>query len=149
MRKHPALTLIEVLVTLGILAIVSVPTILSIGNIRAKHTLSANADILSNALKQARIYARENKDGAEWGVRYLNSSSFALVAKDETGTRTIAQYGLEAPSTFDSTNFNIWFVQGTGNLKDGVSQSIIVKSVASQTYFRKVDVSVNGVIEVK
>lgn len=147
MKKLPALTLIELIVTIGIISIVSIPTFIAIGNFRARHTLNASSEVFVNTLKQARIYARESKDGAEWGVRRLDQNSYALISKNLTGVKTVSEYENQDPVIFETPSFEIWFVQGSGTLKNGVPISVVMKANSANAYVKQVNVNGVGLIE--
>lgn len=117
MRLKPALTIIEILAAIAILASLTTTVFISITGMRQKRALSVSAEMFAGMVRQAHIYAREQRDEREWGVKFVNAKAYSLVWADSGGEGVSTVSDLVAPATFDGIGFEIWFAQGTGSTK--------------------------------
>jgi type II secretory pathway pseudopilin PulG len=138
MSKKPAFTVIEILVVLTLVAALAVPSFLAIGKFRNQQAMDSAVAKLESAFKQARIYARESKDGVGWGVVLKDSSTFVLVSGIPTDFEAQSEFVLSDPVRFETGSFAVWFDQGSGNtafeqeiglrLPNGESKTVTVSS---------------------
>lgn len=145
MKRKPAFTLVELLVSLALVAIIAVPSLLAVRQIRLKQALAASTETLVAVLKRAHIFARESKENKSWGVKYKDNYSYTLVSGNLNAWIPEAEIGLESPVFFESGPFVIWFDQGTGGTPENAD--LVIKT---PTDIRaKISVSQNGIIEAK
>ncbi len=114
MKNRTALTIVEMILVLALLAIFLVPTVLGITAYRQKQALNASADILSSILTRTHIYSREAKDQKIWGVRQKDAVSYEMVSRDARGTDVEAEFSLASPTRFGQPGFDVWFFVDTG-----------------------------------
>ena len=143
MRFKPAFTIIELLVVVALVAAIAVPSSMAIGSFRNRQAMATSVEELTGALRRAHIYAREAKDGQAWGVTFKDASSFVLVSGIPTDYSPRGEYALTAPSTFVNGGFEVWFGQGTGNVREEVSIEISQPSGLKA----EVDVNKTGLVE--
>lgn len=145
MQKRSALTLIELLVVVSLVAMLSGVGFWSIGNIKAKQSLSISTENMITVVKRARIYARESKDNSAWGVRKVDNSFYALVSGNPEAALIKEQYRVFDPVTINTVDFDIWFDQGTGNT---VSEEEIQLGLPDGAV-SQIEISRSGVIGVR
>ena len=117
----------------------------SISNIRAKQSLAISTENFMTVVKRARIYARESKDSAAWGVRRIDNSFYALVYGDPVDADIKEQYRVFDPVKIETTDFDIWFDQGTGNTESEQSVELSLPGGSGS----QVIVSKTGVVSVR
>ncbi len=140
-----ALTLVELLLVIGLIALVSVPSFLAFSAFRQKQALAASTEMLTMVMTRARIYSRESKGGRTWGVRQIDSSSYRLLSS-KNGVETVeAEYGLDRGVRFDTGTFTIWFDQVTGETANEVKVYLYSNAVDRT----EIKVSKGGLIEHK
>lgn len=144
MKKYPALTLVELLVVLAILAVVGVPSLLAVGRFRSQQALASSSEELAGALRRAHIFSRESKDDRSWGVAYKDKGTFVLLSGTPGDFVPEGEYALAAPAEFAGGDFAVWFDQGTGNTVGGVTVRLTTGSGQAE-----VVVTESGVVEVK
>lgn len=125
MKLKPALTMIETVLVIGLIAVLSVPFIVSIPNIKSKLALKSSGENMANVLRAARVYAREERDEKSWGVRYVNSDSYALISGESAESKQDALYILDPPVKFKKSFHDIWFAQGSGEPKNKSTIEIV------------------------
>lgn len=148
MRKLAAFTLLEIIVTLGIIGVITGPLMLGFANIRANHALNADTENLSGVFKQAHIYAREQKDSAAWGVMSTGVNSYRLLARDMSGTQPKGEFTLNSAVNFFTPSFEVWFNQGTGDVKNDLEHLIVLETNSIVDNSQTIRISPKGVIEV-
>ena len=142
MRKIPALTLVEVLLLLSVLAVLVSGGMSVLVGVRLNQAMVASAEKFATVIRQAHIFAREEKDDRAWGVRYEGVNSYSLIAFVET-VEVRAGYKLGSPSVFEDNFGLIIFAQGTGALTD--KREIKIRSSNGRAV--RVNILETGVVE--
>lgn len=137
MKTHPALTLIELLIVIGLIALISGMAVISFGNIRNKQALIASAEELKSIASRAHIYARESKDEKSWGLKSDSNNSYSLLSGKPGDSDTVRTYLLEVPTEIKNGHFEIWFDIGTGEASN--DKNIILESPDG----RKIEIEIN------
>jgi Tfp pilus assembly protein FimT len=127
-KNLPALTLIELMLVIGILAVVAVPSFIAVNTFRQKQALTSAAESLQGVVTRARIYARESKGGKTWGVKYIDDSSYKLVTMASGVEETQAEYQLDSAVKFTSGSFAVWFGQVTGEASVATNIDLATRS---------------------
>lgn len=143
MRRRRGFTLLEVLVVIGLIAVVSMPFFSSYLTTLRKARLDTSVGMILDTLRTARNFARASKNDASWGVRSNGNTSYEIVF--DTGA-AISSYGQEKLSdslTFQS-QFEIWFVKGAATNKSNATNTITVLSGSAQ---KQIQVLASGVID--
>jgi Tfp pilus assembly protein FimT len=143
MRRIAALTLFEILIVLAVMAAISFPLYLSYVHSQANQSLRSSAEQLADTMRRAHVFSREARDSKEWGVKNIDSKTYALVAGSSGTIRQESQIALEPLVTFPS-DFAVWFDIGSGDAKEAYSVTL------QNTYGLKTSIIVNktGVVEV-
>jgi len=144
MRKIPALTLVEILLVVALLSIIVTGAMSSLVRARLNQALMASAEKFAIVVRQAHIFAREERDDRAWGVKYEGVDGYSLIV-DGGNLDVRSSYKLEKPSVFGSDFGEIVFAQGTGELTDG--REIVVRSTDGREV--KINILKTGVVEVK
>jgi len=114
MHRQSALTLFELLIVIALIGIISLPLYFSYTRSQANQSLRSSSEQLQHSLETAHIAAREAKDKRAWGVKNVDSKSFALISGNTTTYKTEKITSLESLVDFPN-NFEVWFEIGTGN----------------------------------
>lgn len=114
MKVHSALTLIELMLVIGLIALLSGGFFMAITTIRNRQALATSVEVFSNAVEQARINSQDEKNGRTWGVKTLDASSFAIFSKSAAGEKRETNFALDDPVRFQTLNAVIWFNPVTG-----------------------------------
>lgn len=145
MRNHPAFTLIELILTIGLTALVSSFGFTSFIGIRNRQSLAASADEIKSVTDRAHIYAREGKEEKSWGIKKKDDDEYYLINGKKSSYAIIREYRLQQPTVFKEGNFEIWFDIGTG--ETNAEKSIILKSPKGDN--AEIHVSKSGLTEIK
>ncbi|MEK9200841.1 MAG: hypothetical protein AAB909_02590 [Patescibacteria group bacterium] len=116
MFRRPALTIIEMILVIALLAILLVPSVMGIGAYRQKQALNASAEILTTVLSRAHIYSREAKEQKQWGVRFKDNRSYEMISGAPGAAVPYFEFELTSPSQFTQGPFEIWFLVDTGEV---------------------------------
>lgn len=147
MKKLPALSLIELLLVIALVAILVGTGALGIISIRNKQALNISSQKFENNLKQAHIFARDDRDQQEWGIKWdtLNKDKYYVVSRSG-GTETVREtIKLERPTkldTFSGGSGDVWFDRGTGNTVNMASWVLATGSSGKM----RITVNVSGVV---
>ena len=144
MRRLPALTLIEIMVVLGIVAILAGVAWSGVQGLRMNQAMQTSAEEVKGAVTLAHIYAREARDERSWGVVRMADDSLTLVSSEGDEVTVVTNYQLQTPAKFGESWDAIWFGQGTGNTT--VNREIQIVVPGGRT--RIVRVSRTGVVEI-
>lgn len=114
MKRTAALTLIELLTTMAVMAIIALPLYISYTRTQANQTLRSSGEQLADTMRRAHVFARETKDEKPWGVKRVSPTSYSLVAGNDTNFKTDKVTTLEPLVSFPN-DFTFWFEAGTGD----------------------------------
>jgi len=142
MKIRPALTLVELVLTISIIAILAAGVMPAYATARQRYALKLSGDKLVSELVRAHIYSREEKDEKSWGIRIIDENNYALVNRGSTGENVIFSYILQDRVIFTTPALEIWFDQGTGNTARNENIGLI--SASGNT--RIINVTQNGVV---
>lgn len=142
--RRPALTMIELLVVVGILAVAATPGLLAMRQLRLNQALSSSVEELAGVLRQAHIYAREGREEMGWGVRRVNDRDYELVSGGPGSSQAEVRYNLKPPAVFAGGNWEVWFDQGTGGTGEEENIEVEVGSGMAE-----VNVKMSGLVEVR
>ncbi len=142
---RPALTLVEMVLTLGLLAVLLVPAIMSVAAYRQNQALVSSADIFSSVLTRAHIYSREVKGNRQWGVRFGDRESYELISGKPGSVTVESDFGLTFPTKFLDGYFEVWFLPDTGE----VDSEKVIRLISPRGKKIIVNVNKSGLIEVK
>lgn len=145
MLKRPALTIIELILVMALLALLLVPAILGITAYRQKQALNASADILGSVLSRAHIYSREAKEQKLWGVRRKDTRSYEMISGAPGNVSVEAEFGLASPTRFVGDSFEIWFLVDTGEADSAKT----IRLLAPRGNMLQVIVNKSGSVEIK
>jgi len=145
MKIRPALTLVEILIVIGLVSILAVPTYIAIGNFRSRQALATSVEELAGAIRRAQMYAREEKDGKAWGINYRDDTTYGLISGSPSNYAPEAEYVLISPTRFLVSGFEIWFEQGSGTTEE---PAILEMGVPSGLQ-AGVEVSRSGLVEAR
>lgn len=116
MQPNKGLTLIELLVVIALLGLVGYSGYTVWYKAQANQALSASAEQLATIIESAHIFSRDFREEKTWGVVSLNTTTYALMTKDQDGsTVNEEEKTLLAPIMFIEP-FSVVFDPGTGNL---------------------------------
>ncbi len=141
-KRLPAFTLMELLVVIGILAILSIPALIGIFTVRARQSVNVAKESLVSVLKTAHIYAREGKERSSWGINHLDDNSYRMWKNDGSGEVVVAEYSLGSLVKFENGPFTIKFNQGLGTTNGPVTIILKANNITAQ-----VNVESSGVID--
>jgi hypothetical protein len=142
MKIRPALTLIELLISIAAISIIAIPAFLSFNSLRTRQALAVSAENFGTVVKRAHIFSRENKTQAAWGVKWNSSSDYSLVYGTPASYLVNSTYRLDYPATFDSNFGIIWFNQETGDMANTATATVRVPPNTGI----KIDISKTGII---
>lgn len=145
MKIRPALTLIELMLVTGLIAVLAGIGIVTFSGVQDKQALYASADTLKNVLTMAHVYASNSKDEKAWGVVYLDNKTYQLIKGSHLGYDVDSVYKVNAPIVIGNGNFEIWFDLTTG--WTNIPYNIILRDPNGDTI--KVRVNTTGVVEVQ
>lgn len=145
MNKRPALTLVELILGIAIVAVLAAAGMFGFAKVRQKQALRLSAENLVSELVRARIFSRENRGEKSWGIAGISDNQFAVVTRGSGGQVTLGTYNLMQPAEFDNANFVVWFDQGTGNTAEAKSITLIVP----QGETLNVSISEFGTVEIQ
>lgn len=144
MHRQSALTLFELLVVIALIGLISLPLYFSYTHSQANQSLRSSAEQLQHSLETAHVSAREAKDKRSWGVKNLDSKSFALISGKTSSYKTERVVSLENLVEFPN-NFEVWFEIGSGQITQNTS--IELKNSFGKSAL--VSISKTGIIDVK
>lgn len=114
MRNRPALTLVELVIVMSLIVLVSTPFVISFSKMKVRGALVQTSRNMANNVRTARIYAREEKDEASWGIRFVDEKNYTMVSGKPTSYVVKKRYMLEEPIVFEDSFEDIWFGQSNG-----------------------------------
>lgn len=129
---------------LAIIALLVFPLLITYRTSRANQALRSSAQILSDTIMSAHVYARNARGEKSWGVRRSGVSTYELISKDSSAIAKEASFSLEQNIVFQN-DFTVWFTAGVG---DAESPLTIVIS-ADNGRSLQVAVTKTGLVEVR
>lgn len=147
MKKSPAFTLIEILITIALVSLVSLPLYLNFSGSLANQNVVASSEEVAEILRQAHIFSRESRGAKTWGVRNNSPTQYQLVSytTDPDAVLVESEKFLGDKVQFVS-NFTVWFEKNTGDTSDGLD--IIIELESAAGLVGMIEVKRNGVINV-
>lgn len=142
MNFRPALTLIELVIVIGLISVLAVPSIIGFTNFRGRYALKASGENLANTLRTTRVYAREERHEVAWGLRYTDESSYAMISGSPESFVVVRTYDLEKPVIFVDSFSDIWFGQSNGE----TDRNYRIDLAAPNGAEARVEISKEGVV---
>jgi type II secretory pathway pseudopilin PulG len=125
MKLRPALTLVELVLVISLIAILTAGALVSFTGSRRQYALKFSSENLVNELRRAHIFSRENRDDKSWGIRILDSKNYILINRDVAGETIKYTFRLPESVTFETSGIDIWFDQVTGNTASDINFGIL------------------------
>jgi type II secretory pathway pseudopilin PulG len=144
MKRKTALTLIELVLVMGLIAILGTASLLALINFRQKQALTASAQELSDVIQRAHIYAREEKNASAWGIKRVNSTQYILVSGNKISNVIQEIHRTEEPVYLLNNDYEIWFNGATGTTEKDVQ----LKLTTDKGYLKTVEVNEIGVVKI-
>lgn len=143
MHKQSALSLFELLIVIALIGLISLPLYFSYTRSQANQSLRSSSEQLQHSIETAHVSAREAKDKRAWGVKSLDSKSFALISGKPGSYKTERVTSLESLVEFPD-NFEVWFEIGSGDAEK--NSSIVIANSYNKT--ATISVSKTGIVDV-
>lgn len=138
MKTRPAITIVEIVLVIGLIAVFIAPFVVSISGFRSRHALKSSGENLANAFRTARVYAREERDEMSWGIRFVNSKSYSIISGQPASFAITSTYLLDNPVEFTDSFPDIWFLQSRGDTDRDYNVSVgIPGGVKGNVYISK------------
>jgi type II secretory pathway pseudopilin PulG len=123
--KKRGITIIEILLYVGMSAVMVVGGFLALTSFKSKQELSSATKKLTSLLREAQSRSMNGRDGTMWGVRLVNSTSspdsFMIVKYPYSVTSTLESFTslpsniqLSESSLVSGTSTVYWFTQISG-----------------------------------
>lgn len=125
MTKRPALTLVELILTISVVAILSAAGINLYTGARQKYALKLSTDNLVSELQRVHIFSRENKEDKSWGIKIVDDRNYQVLSRDATSETVKFRYTLTHPVSFSSGTVDIWFDQVSGTTPGNISLQLV------------------------
>lgn len=146
-------TLVELLISLSIIAIVSVIGFTNLTGTREKMAVNLEVEKIATYLRSVRDRAISGEDDSSWGVRFVNNVSgddvyysFKGLSFSSTSiveTRFLSKKTqLTIPAVGSTTD--IIFIKGSGNVV--ATSTIRVQSRTNQSFFGDIQINSRGLI---
>lgn len=145
MKNKPALTLIELVIVMALVAILSGVAVINFGNMRENQALKLSSENIVSELNRIRIFSRENRDEKSWGLKAVSDSEYTIKVRDEAGVSDLVSYELSSPVHFADVNFEIWFDQVTGNIGEDKRLQLLAPSGS----VKNINISQYGAINIE
>ncbi|MGB9847754.1 MAG: pilus assembly FimT family protein [Minisyncoccia bacterium] len=146
-------TLVELLISLSIIAIVSVIGFTNLTGTREKMAVDLEVEKIATYLRSVRDRAIAGEDDSSWGVRFVNNLSdddvyycfkgLSFSSSSIVETRYLSKKTQLAIPPVGSTT-DIIFIKGTGNVN--ATSTIRVQSRTNQSFFGDITVNSYGLI---
>lgn len=138
-----AFSLIEVIIVTALIAIVTVPLLINGRTVSISQGLKTSVQLVSNDLVTAKIYSREGKNQASWGIRTISANQYELIYGTQSNPTVQLVRQLEERVVFEN-NATIWFGIGSGE----TSQNVTINLIAPDSGKRAIiNVNTNGLVE--
>jgi type II secretory pathway pseudopilin PulG len=144
MKIRTALTLIEIVIVMGLVAIIGTTSILAFNNFRQKQALTASAQEMANTFQRAHIYAREEKNETAWAVKRINSTQYALLSGTKSKNVQIEVHQTEDPAYVVNNDYELWFNRAMGN----TGSNLKIEITTPKGFNKYVEVNENGVARI-
>lgn len=143
MRTRPALTLVELILVMGLIAVLTVPFVISFSGFRQRHALKVSGENFANTVRTARVYAREERQEQSWGLRYIGVKAYSVVTGSPTSFTIYRNYELDSTVNFADSFPDIWFGQSNGE----TDRNYQVDFVTTSGLLAKVEISKAGIVK--
>lgn len=146
-------TLVELLISLSIIAIISVIGFTNLTGTRDKMTVNLEIEKIATFLRSVRDRAISNEDDSSWGVRFVNNLSTDDVYYSFKGLSFSSSSIVETRFLSKKTQLiippegsttDIIFIKGTGNVI--ATSTIRIQSRANQSFFGDIEVTSRGLV---
>lgn len=144
MKRNSAVTLIEMLVVMAVMAIIALPLYISYTRTQANQTLRASTEQLADTFRRAHVFAREAKDEKAWAVKSDSLTSYSLIAGNDANFKTEKATTLETFVKFPA-DFRVWFEVGTGDAR--MPQSVTIENTYGKQFV--IEIFKTGIVEIK
>jgi len=144
MKSKPALSLIELLLVMSLIAILGLTSVVAFGTFRQKQALAASAQELADTISRAHIYSREEKSATAWAVKRINSQKYVLISGSKTNNIQQEMHQTEAPVYILNNSYEIWFNRATGDTNSDIKLNLTTPN----GFLKTVEVSENGIIKI-
>jgi len=125
MTNRPALKLVELILTISIIAILSTAGVSLYAGVRQKYALKLSTDNLVGELQRVHIFSRENKEDKSWGIRIVDDRNYLVVSRDAITETVKFSYSLTQSVTFVNGAIDIWFDQVSGNTPSNINLQLV------------------------
>lgn len=145
MNNKPALTLIELVIVMALVAILSGVAVINFRKMRENQAMKLSSENIVSELNRVRIFSRENRNEKSWGLKVVSESAYTIKVRDESGVSDLASYELSSPVLFTDANFEVWFDQVTGNT--GEDKRLQLRTPSGSV--KNINISQYGVINIE
>jgi prepilin-type N-terminal cleavage/methylation domain-containing protein len=145
MNNKPALTLIELVIVMALVAILSGVAVINFRKMRENQAMKLSSENIVSELNRVRIFSRENRNEKSWGLKVVSESAYTIKVRDESGVSDLASYELSSPVLFADANFEVWFDQVTGNT--GEDKRLQLRTPSGSV--KNINISQYGVINIE
>lgn len=144
MKRLLGFTLLEILIVVAILGIASTVGLWNFVKSSNNQQLVSDSEQLTNIFKEAHIYSREFRSEKTWGVRSINTNSYALISYRSGESEFIErEYFLQYTTRF-ATPFSVVFERGSGALPAPI-EILLQNSLGIQ---KKIYITQTGVVDI-
>jgi len=150
--RYKAFTLVELLIVLGITAILSIVGFGFYANQQKTKILESTAQEIANYLRYAQQKSVSQEQGFQWGVHFDNPTSgqdsYALYTGTTYSSPIETKYlptGIIFTTPATGNSVNVSFNKLTGTNYSGTSQSLVIQSTSSSAT-KTISVSSQGLI---
>jgi type II secretory pathway pseudopilin PulG len=126
MKTRPAMTIVEIVLVIGLIAVFIAPFVVSISGFRSRHALKSSGENLANSFRTAKVYAREERDEMAWGIRFVNSKSYSIISGQPASFTINSTYLLDTPVEFADSFSDIWFLQSRGETDKDYTVTLVI-----------------------
>jgi len=153
-RKLYAFTLVELLITIGVIAILATTSFLSVVNYKQRQSLGFATQEIVTVLRNAQDRSLAQEGGNRWGVYFMNSASgddfydlFTGISYASSGivSRSVLPSGVQFTTPASGSNITVIFSPVTGLPDDAATVKISL--VGTSTTSSTITVNSNGKIQ--
>lgn len=136
-------TLVEILIVLALIAILTIPLVISYQNSRTTQALRTSAEELANQIRSAHVFAREANEQKGWGVVRTSDRTYSLVSGQRDSWMEVSSRRTEN-GVLITNDFFVWFDIATGETDSNYSIVLTTPNGITQT----VSVVNTGLVEI-
>lgn len=152
MRSSGGFTLTELLVVVGVIAVLAFVSFANFFGAKSSHDVTDTAQRIASLLREAQSRSVSQSSGARWGVHFENSSSsfYALFSSAYSSATVSGYYPLPPTVAYDSSTIpvgsplEITFKQISGTAS--VSASIRIYLASNPSLSSTISVASSGVV---